>query len=89
MSEEKLPIVAIVNERIEEGHTRAKMLDKGDSVCKVGDKLVRRKDHLEDKMMTLRFALEAFDRGRREAIRQRLDKLKASVEKKSAEGGTK
>jgi len=41
----ELPVIAIVNERIEEGHLRARMLDKGDSICKVGDELVKRIDH--------------------------------------------
>lgn len=36
---------------------------------------VRRKEHLEDKMMTLKFALEAYDRDHREAIKQRLDEI--------------
>lgn len=35
----KLPTVAIVNERIQKGHLRARMLDKGDSLCKQGDEV--------------------------------------------------
>lgn len=42
-----IPTAAIVTERIEQGHLRSKMLDKGDRVCEEGDELVRREDVLQ------------------------------------------
>lgn len=82
--EEELPTAGYSYKTVNEDGEKVWATNKlnpemGNIQVKEKHELVRRKDHLEDKLMTLQFALEAYNKNDKEALKKKKKELQENV----------